>query len=860
MTVIDQWPGGRTPLIRGQYLPRYLTKLPKDQQAVLATSHAWQPSKSNRKICGIVPTRVLKHFQELADRENEEAVHEGEDNHPAHARAQNGQKGSQIGTGTHDGDESPSILKTSQSEVSEVAEWSSSPRSPMPRRRALPQSSSPLHEDHRRHAQPFPRLVKTANSTDAFHTKLQTTDSQNLEPPREDGTALSTAQSPQPNSEVKRYSGSILCDAPHDQTPTSSSMQTQTVRMDNFTGDDVSSNLPGSDHTLQDVPSGAKAIGTGEDQCQGKERGKTHIHVHRTPFAQQQSAIGRRAVHSSQAANEHDAKKGESGLDLRDHSSSASRVPATFVQQKRANTVPQPDLSRSSHGVPNGLRTADGTAPNAAPERQVFKSPCTNEAFRATQHLSSQRGSTADSSHLVELRGTKRKRVDREPVSSNHSKARFASCERDSNEIGNAARVKTANEIARESRRTFFRQKLQRQNPAEGTESGGSDSDRDALHSRVSKTESQISYETASPAPSCQPKSRKSKERLGGSPNSHTMHNIYEIYKAAYPDYQGPVSAFEKACRQIQLLDKEKRAPHPYLWDDFIFCRHHHYRLYLLRMAETSEDALPYLEYYHQHVERPLRTRSIVQAAWLTRQTSDSVKGSSVESANCSASTDIIRNLDQNLSQRSSSSVESNRTSSVCAVSILTDKDNGWQTKQDHIHASVVKTWVRQQSIERFPQMPSPQLGSTESSRADETAGRTLAAKQLETAVSMKEAKQKIKEGETRAEEVPEEAEMEAMTNKEDEGSTNTAIPASSPPLPSSPPSSPPSDPARTASISRQVKQPTTTITSTTNTTMSRWYQDPDTPFKNFVRAYNSLPHVKAASARTRTISGSDDV
>lgn len=88
---------------------------------------------------------------------------------------------------------------------------------------------------------------------------------------------------------------------------------------------------------------------------------------------------------------------------------------------------------------------------------------------------------------------------------------------------------------------------------------------------------------------------------------------VFEQFKATYRDYAATSRQFVAICRKIERLVKDGRMEHQYLWDDFIIRHKTEYPTYLSSCAEKAEDPLPYEQYYHRNIVKPLFTNGVVR-------------------------------------------------------------------------------------------------------------------------------------------------------------------------------------------------------------------------------------------------------
>ena len=145
----ELWPGGRTSLVNGRHLPRYLTKIGKAQQEILAAPLAWQPSKADRRIRGSVPNQVLTDFTELADKTAEKVrraeILEREPSPASGTSNEDVQSRRETTNGISD-----EASESSKSPPTVILPWSPTPRSSAAPEPLLPDNSSPPQAPQRR--------------------------------------------------------------------------------------------------------------------------------------------------------------------------------------------------------------------------------------------------------------------------------------------------------------------------------------------------------------------------------------------------------------------------------------------------------------------------------------------------------------------------------------------------------------------------------------------------------------------------------------------------------------------------------------------------------------------------------------
>ncbi|RMZ80465.1 hypothetical protein DV737_g3030, partial [Chaetothyriales sp. CBS 132003] len=93
--------------------------------------------------------------------------------------------------------------------------------------------------------------------------------------------------------------------------------------------------------------------------------------------------------------------------------------------------------------------------------------------------------------------------------------------------------------------------------------------------------------------------------------------SLFDHYRSVYQDYQGDEPSFENAIALLKRLRDDNRGPHPFLFDDFIFHHYHSYRDYLVKVASSSEDPVPYGRYYDLYIQSPGHSHNVVTLATL---------------------------------------------------------------------------------------------------------------------------------------------------------------------------------------------------------------------------------------------------
>ena len=102
--------------------------------------------------------------------------------------------------------------------------------------------------------------------------------------------------------------------------------------------------------------------------------------------------------------------------------------------------------------------------------------------------------------------------------------------------------------------------------------------------------------------------------------------NVFNQFRTTYPQYVGTLDQFMAICNRIKRLSMIQHMVHQYLWDDFIIRHRTDYPIYLSLCADTADDPLPYEQFYHEKITKPLFTKGVVNRENLSRVTTPSRK------------------------------------------------------------------------------------------------------------------------------------------------------------------------------------------------------------------------------------------
>ncbi|KAL9028812.1 MAG: hypothetical protein Q9196_002873 [Gyalolechia fulgens] len=92
---------------------------------------------------------------------------------------------------------------------------------------------------------------------------------------------------------------------------------------------------------------------------------------------------------------------------------------------------------------------------------------------------------------------------------------------------------------------------------------------------------------------------------------------IFSRFKATYPEYLGAEEHFVGMCRRIHQLLKADRMEHKSLWDDFIIRHKTDYPRYCQQCMDNAEDPKPYERFYREEIDEPSYNKRIIQPSTL---------------------------------------------------------------------------------------------------------------------------------------------------------------------------------------------------------------------------------------------------
>jgi hypothetical protein len=755
------WPGGKTPLTSGRYLPRYLTKIPKEQQAILEADIAWQPSRADRHIQGSIPNGVLSEFTAEADKAAQNLRRtQNTRNGTPRAEKETNQSISQENLGEEE--DSDAALTSSESEASEHS-WSATlpPDSSPP---SVPEKGITTHIAQNRQIrapgpgasdgdrtlvdQP-PKYVReevifrdTRRASSNVSLPCSPAESAVMQDTRDKGTSGFNTKHRSQVSQPDRPTRSARSREEMQHIEMASQLSQHVNEIEEVVTQPPDTRIPQTQRVVRDFLSGDQVV----------------IQVQRTPFAPQLPIAKMRKENVHLQAHIPNTISAHLFDSTQESKSSPSVVHGTFSNAQAEQGSKSEITTRNPAYLESGAsedeqiidedcgKTNDTSDPQGVAE--VNSETLPPEAShslaglqeKTPQQRQAKRKELSDTISPAKKPGSFPKDGPPNPSPEQSKRRRLTSNFASLDALRHLQTARPASEVARESRRAFFRtqQRPGNENPPlpqpilsdnQAATSAPLPSPRLSSHGPSDAVQSRFATPRTNPWSNTGSKSDYRKGIASHLPVG--KQSMYDEYKAAYPDYQGDILHFHKACKYIKLLHAQSRAPHPSLWDDFIFCRHHDYPTYLREMAEASEDAMPYFQFYTQYVELPVRMKLVVRPKYILSLATDSAIGSSVLSAMVTApvTAKAPASLERSVAASSSASnvmrsqvlqspeMANNHESAEDLKEKLSSQD---EDKPRQTQESSIKQWVEQQSLGKALGAESPELGSAEASVEEE--------------------------------------------------------------------------------------------------------------------------------------------
>lgn len=653
----------------GRYVPRYLQKIPKDQEALLESEDSWQPPLVGRAVIqGQIPVTLNEQFMTLTDQKDSQVEKQSPIREPVtefqkpitppeHKKTLPERKLESIATDVEDSDVS-------------VASWSPSPPTQDRRRQALPADS------------PLPSVRQRRNSTMKFE------DAKVEAPPPTRSVALSCGGDDKPL--VSKSSSQVTqCTV----IPLSDLIANRDLSGEEQVGEQVAGRVP--DPSINELTACQNIAAETLESTIQRIVGKSITGPNKATTPQEKVVQVERTPYLLKRPLPRVVKTALGGTDITDDSGLASSgcVPCSYDERNCAllppvqaisavpsleiSTIPQTEALQSKHassgGPAHGYRHSNPTEDiqqlrNLTPtcENNYGKGPSVNaeEAAGASFQTvdSVQLASTSDPSrrldstpsqndHMMEAgRQTatphsENAQIDPAPqmvldvlTSQGHSaevnddaaNSRTAPTKNNTNVVANLPNPAYVAEL-RDYRRTALtlinkQPSLSRKSSSSARDATSSvEKPRDAVAgdwSPILRTSALSPRQLSTPISHSSTyghvedyfKSQPSDSiSQAATPMVVDLHLAFRRYQNAYPDYRGDFAAFENACRLLRKFWGLGKGFHSYLYDDAIYHHYHGFRRYLLDEAVDEETRImTFDEYYLQRVDEPSHTKRVV--------------------------------------------------------------------------------------------------------------------------------------------------------------------------------------------------------------------------------------------------------
>jgi hypothetical protein len=87
---------------------------------------------------------------------------------------------------------------------------------------------------------------------------------------------------------------------------------------------------------------------------------------------------------------------------------------------------------------------------------------------------------------------------------------------------------------------------------------------------------------------------------------------IFQLFKAAYPEYTGDVKHFTAQCKQMLDLDSEDKMVPKWQWDDYLIRNRTDYKDYVMQCLDQGEDFEPHYRFYKDNIRDTIFVEGIL--------------------------------------------------------------------------------------------------------------------------------------------------------------------------------------------------------------------------------------------------------
>ena len=205
--------------------------------------------------------------------------------------------------------------------------------------------------------------------------------------------------------------------------------------------------------------------------------------------------------------------------------------------------------------------------------------------------------------------------------------------------------------------------------------------------------------------------SKESETRNPQEPQTSVTNDVFSGFATRYGDYHGTQKDFEQAIKLLIRLQSLEKAPHPTLFDDFVFHHFHSYRPHIERCLESDESPAPYSKYFNS-IEALCHNAKVLKAS-LSEQLYGSRPPFNETSAHRSTKASSLshsRTHEQAMHAQETRDPDPASEPVIVTSLVEQDADHVQEDAREHMHPSQkssVENW-----LEHTARAGSPDLGS----------------------------------------------------------------------------------------------------------------------------------------------------
>ncbi|KAL5119499.1 hypothetical protein ACEQ8H_002564 [Pleosporales sp. CAS-2024a] len=115
------------------------------------------------------------------------------------------------------------------------------------------------------------------------------------------------------------------------------------------------------------------------------------------------------------------------------------------------------------------------------------------------------------------------------------------------------------------------------------------------------------------PTPFPRPNAHTSENHVVVTDGTNQSSDVFESFKAAYPEYTGDKKHFQGQCIQMLKLDREDKMVPKWQWDDFVIRNRTDYKDYVLACIDGGENPAPYHRFYKDEIRDTVYSKGIIE-------------------------------------------------------------------------------------------------------------------------------------------------------------------------------------------------------------------------------------------------------